>query len=663
MRITKIACCVGIALSGFGWAQQSPPDLADASLEELGKIQVYTASEHAQDVRDAPSSVTVISADEIRSHGYRTLADVLRSVREFYVSYDRVYSFAGFRGFGRPGDYNSRILLLVNGHRTNDNIYDQAMLGTEFLLDFDLIERIEVIRGPGSSLYGSNAFFAVINVMTRSGSDLPGWQIAIEPSSFATYKTRASYGGQVLGADVIISGTASSGVGQTLYFPEFDSTDMNNGIAQQLDFDRFRDLFFSARRGALTVQAGGNWRIKGVPTASWGIQFNDPSTFNRDQHQLVDLAYKPHYGPWEASVRAYYDRYGYDAKWPYPDGEINVDWARGQMWGTEVQFSREAFGRHRFTFGTEIRNNFQQDQKNFDTRPLPQSYVDSHERSWLWALYGQDEFVLTHALRLNAGLRFDHYRQIDYRVNPRLGLIFRPVDQTAIKFLYGSAFRAPNVFERFYGSDSSNLSGYQLNPLLESERVNNFEAVWEQDLGKHLRWSTNVFRNNTRDLISEITDPESGMLMHVNADRSRSAGIGAELGGQAGNGLGGSAAYSFNDTADPKSGKELANSPRHLGKVRITVPLIHPSLLGGFDMQYEGRRTSLAGARISSFAVANATMSGQALRNRLEISGSIYNLANKVFFDVGPPEDIQHTLRHDGRTFRLKLIWHITGDR
>ncbi len=224
------------------------------------------------------------------------------------MSYDRVYNYVGFRGFGRPGDYNSRILLLVNGHRTNDNIYDQAMIGTEFLLDLDLIERIEVIRGPGSSLYGSNAFFAVINVITRSASELPGWQIAFEPSSFATYKARASYGGTARGTDLVMSGTASTSAGQTLYFPDFDSTDTNNGIAQHLDFDRFRDLFFSARRGSLSLQAGGNWRTKGVPTASWGIQFNDPSTFNRDQHQLADLAYKPHYGPWEASVRAYYDR-------------------------------------------------------------------------------------------------------------------------------------------------------------------------------------------------------------------------------------------------------------------------------------------------------------------------------------------------------------------
>lgn len=664
MRVFRFACWLSMALVVRGWAQQPQSGLADVSLEELGQIQVFSASEHSQDVREAPSSVTVITAEEIRRHGFRTLSDVLRSVREFYVSYDRDYGFVGFRGFGRPGDYNSRMLLLVNGHRTNDNIYDQAMLGTEFLVDLDLIQRIEVIRGPGSSLYGSNAFFAVINVITRSASELPGWQLAFEPSSFGTYKARTSYGGKALGTDVVISVTASNSAGQSLYFPEFDSAETNNGIARQLDFDRFLDVFFLVRHGPLTVQVGGNWRTKGIPTAPWGTLFNDPLTFNRDQHQLADLAYKPRFGAWDASARVYYDRYGYDAKWPYIEGQINVDWARGQMWGTEIQFSRDALKRHHFTFGTEIRDNFQQDQSNFDIQPVSQIYVDSHEKSWLWAMYGQDEVALTKALRLNAGLRFDSYNIIDNRFNPRLGLIFRPVETTTFKFLYGSAFRAPNVFERYYGSDSSvNLSGYRLNPHLESEKINNFEGVWEQDLGKHVRWSTNVFRNNARDLISAASDPENGMLMYVNADRSRSVGIGAELGGQTSNGISGSAAYSFNETVDPKSALVPPNSPRQLGKAHMTVPLIRSSLFGGLALQYEGSRKSLTGALVPSFVVANATISGCALGNRLEISGSVYNLANQGFFDVAPPEDIQDVLRQDGRAFQVKLIWHISGDR
>src|SRR5581483_7173373 len=128
--------------------QEIPPDLSEATLEELGKIEVYSASRHLQSAKEAPSSVTVITADQIQKHGYRTLADILRTVRGFYVTYDRNYSFVGIRGLNRPGDFNTRVLLLIDGHRLNDNVYDQAMTGTEFPLDVDLIERVEVIRAP-----------------------------------------------------------------------------------------------------------------------------------------------------------------------------------------------------------------------------------------------------------------------------------------------------------------------------------------------------------------------------------------------------------------------------------------------------------------------------------------------------------------------------------
>src|SRR5947209_19651831 len=158
------AFCVAVAL---GCRAQEAADVAEASIEELGRIKVYTASKHLQSGTDAPSSVTVITADEIQKHGYRTLADILQTVRGFFVTYDRNYSSLGVRGFARPGDFNTRVLLLVDGHRLNDNIYDEAMLGTEFPIDIDLISRIEVVRGPVSSLYGSNALFAVINIITN----------------------------------------------------------------------------------------------------------------------------------------------------------------------------------------------------------------------------------------------------------------------------------------------------------------------------------------------------------------------------------------------------------------------------------------------------------------------------------------------------------------
>src|SRR6185312_5537081 len=143
-----------------------PSSLADLDITNLMQFQVptvYSASKLEQKSTEAPSSTTVITSDEIKRYGYRTLADVLRSVQGFYVSNDRNYEFLGARGVSL-GDFNSRVLLLVNGHRVNTDLNDGAFIGTSFILDVDLIDRVEIIRGPGSVLYGNNAFFGVINV-------------------------------------------------------------------------------------------------------------------------------------------------------------------------------------------------------------------------------------------------------------------------------------------------------------------------------------------------------------------------------------------------------------------------------------------------------------------------------------------------------------------
>src|SRR4029077_12879088 len=124
--------------------------------------EVFAASKYSQSASAAPSSVTVVSAEEIKLYGFQTLADVMRSVQGFHVSTDRNYDFLGVRGVNL-GDFNSRVLLLVNGHRVNNSVTDGAYFDNAFILDVDLIEQVEVVRGAGSVLYGNNAFFAVIN--------------------------------------------------------------------------------------------------------------------------------------------------------------------------------------------------------------------------------------------------------------------------------------------------------------------------------------------------------------------------------------------------------------------------------------------------------------------------------------------------------------------
>jgi outer membrane receptor for ferrienterochelin and colicins len=156
MKLSFLLAVFILLIASPLWADNQP--FEDLSIEQLMEVDVATvfgACKFEQKVTDAPASITIVTKEEIARYGYRTLADILSSVRGFYVSYDRNYSYLGARGFSRPSDYNTRFLLLLDGHRLNDNIYDTASVGTEFILDVDLIERVEIIRGPSSSIYGT----------------------------------------------------------------------------------------------------------------------------------------------------------------------------------------------------------------------------------------------------------------------------------------------------------------------------------------------------------------------------------------------------------------------------------------------------------------------------------------------------------------------------
>src|SRR5713226_1465693 len=115
---------------------------------------------------DEPSTVTFVGSDEMRGMRSATVAEALRGVRGVYVTDDRSYAAVGFRGLGRLGNYGNRVLVLLDGQPTNDNWIGSSYVGNDARTDLEDIERIEVVRGPGSVLYGTNAFSGVINLVT-----------------------------------------------------------------------------------------------------------------------------------------------------------------------------------------------------------------------------------------------------------------------------------------------------------------------------------------------------------------------------------------------------------------------------------------------------------------------------------------------------------------
>jgi outer membrane receptor for ferrienterochelin and colicins len=637
-------------------AQEPTKDIGDASLEELANITVYTASRHAQKITEAPSSVTVITRDEIQKYGYRTLADILRSVCGFYITYDRNFTYGGVRGINQPATYNSRLLLLIDGHRINNNLYEQAMLGTEFPLDVDLIERVEIVRGPSSSLYGTSAFFAVINVITRTTDHLKGWELAFEPASFGTYQGRASYGAKYRGMDIMLSGGFYNSQGQTLFYPEFNSPATDNGMARNADYDSYQHFLATVGFRGFTLQGVFSDRNKGIPTSSFGTLFNDPQSHTFDSERYLDLSYQRSIGEgWNLAARTSVSRHVYDGIYAYSPAApgdsnlLNYDFARGTLWGGELKL-QHSLERNNLTFGTEFQDNLQQDQGNYNINPFFPYIASRPPSSRIGAVYGQDELALTHKLSLSGGVRYDHYYSFGGATNPRLGLIYHPFSQTAFKLLYGSAFRAPSAFEMFYYG----LGLYQANLHLQPETIKSYEVVVEQGLGERFHLTANVFRNQLSHLIVQGLN-SSGLLVFENTSGDHVDGFETEIAGRFPGGLQGKASYSYTRNGNVLARKSLTNSPEHLAKLNLIVPLLQQRLFASLDSQFNGPATTLTGATTSSFQVFNLTLLGHAMGKHLEISASVYNLLDKKYFDPAPVGFTQDQIQQDGRNFRAGI--------
>jgi len=647
-----------IEVAGAKASAQQAEDLTDISFESLMEMPVQGASRFEQPLSEAPASVSIITADQIRKFGYRNLADILRSLRGFYITYDRYTSYVGVRGFGRTGDYNSRILVLVDGHRTNDNIFDSVGLGNDFGLDVDLIDRVEVIRGPSSSIYGDNAFFAVINIISRTGHQMNGLEVSGEAGSLDTYKGRVSYGKRFSnGLDAVLSGSILDSRGDSrLFFKEFNDPDHNNGIANNLDGERAYTLFGSLDFKGITFTGGYVRREKHIPTASFFTTFNDPRYREVDSGGYLDLKYEHTYGDdWEVMGRAFFDNREFILHAPVSmigaTSVLNRDSDRNNWIGTEIQVTKTLLDKHRLLIGGEFQHNFTIKFENHDINPYFQ-YLNIKRTSDKWGLFLQDEYTILPSLILNAGVRYDHFESFGGNVSPRLALIHTPIAGTTLKLLYGEAFRAPNAFELYY--DIPQL--LQANPNLQPEKITSYELILEQSLGEHLRLIATAFYNKIHNIIVQDSNSD-GVLVYKNRGEVSARGAELEIEGKWPGGLEGRVSYTYQDGRDDDGNARLVNSPQHMAKANLIVPLYRDKIFGSAELQYLSSRLTLQGNESGDVFVTNLTLFSRKLLKGLELSGSIYNLFDKRYSDPAGGEHVQDVLVQDGRIFRLKLTY------
>jgi len=257
------------------WADDPQQDLSSLTLEQLMNITVDAAALHPQTLRDAPASVTVITAEDIDKYGYRTLGEAMAFVRSFAVNYNRTYTTVGVRGFNLPWDYGSRILVMVNGHNMADHVFDSMLwFGDDFPIDMHLVKRIEIIRGPSSALYGSNGEFATINVVTKSPEEAGPASLTTQFGSFG--KKKAQMMATVpMGkfAKILLSGTVFNNTGESpLYFPGLDAPETNHGQAINMDGEKGYHFFSNLTWRNWNVTAALSNRVK-IQPVSWGTRF------------------------------------------------------------------------------------------------------------------------------------------------------------------------------------------------------------------------------------------------------------------------------------------------------------------------------------------------------------------------------------------------------
>jgi len=628
--------------------------LKSMSLEDLGDIRVSTvvaASGFEQKTTEAPSSISIVTAEEIKRYGYRTLADVLQSLQGFNVSHDRNYAFLGARGLSL-GDFNSRILLLVDGHRVNNNINDSAAIGTDFILDVDLIDHVEVIRGPGSVLYGNNAFFGVINVVTRK---VDGVEASGEYDAFNTYKARVTVGKTYTnGVAMLLSGTYyhSDGPDQ-LYYKEFNTPDQNNGVAHHMNGDAYASVLGSIRYADLVLQGAYFNRKHTDPTAPNPVTFNDPRAKIMEERSYVDLKFT-HELPQDVDLtaRLYYDQNQINTGSPLgtPFFEMTQENSGGQWWGTELQLSKRFWDKHTISVGAEYRDDFSQYDQNY----LNNTFAASHDATrQSHGVFVQGAFTLLNCLHLNAGARYDQYGDFSPSISPRLALVYTPLPQSTFKAIYGTAFRDPNFLEGVNNASTTNK-------IIRPEQIQSYELVYEQGIGQHLRTSVAGYFNHMDHLILF----QNGSYDNINAEAQ---GLELAVEGHWTNGILSRASYTLQKTENRSGGLDFPDSPESMFKLNLSVPLLREKIFAGLEYQYTSSRetvftdtlaNTLSGPNVPSYGILNATLFSRNLLKDLEVSASIYNLLGTAYADPASRGHLQAQIPQDGRSFRVKMTYH-----
>ncbi|MDF1781689.1 MAG: TonB-dependent receptor [Alcanivoracaceae bacterium] len=598
--LSGLLCC----LAAPGGAHE---DIFSLSLEELSQVSVSIATGTPKSLASVPAGASVVTSEEIAAMGAQTLEEILETIPGVHVSRGSFQYAPRYFIRGIVSTYNPQTLMLVNGvPMTSLFLGDRGeRIPNQYSLPVKTIERVEVIRGPGSALYGADAFAGVINVITKSADDIDGTQISSSWGSFDTgrasllqshktgeFKSAISIGFATTKGDdnAIIESDFQSVLDPSLPTPVSFAPGAAQTSSQLYDlrFDtQWRDLQWRASwmraRDTGTGQGindaldpdGRFIHTRGTTDLTWrNADWVDNWEFE------AQLSYL--YGAFENPGGTYLFPPGADfGNGVFPDGVIahpaleeeHVRANISALWsGWESHRVRIGAGYHwGDVFETHDLTNYTSlallaPRPNFvDVSDTPDVFQPEESRRSHY-VFAQDEWQFAQRWELTTGVRFDEYSDVGDTVNPRMALVWATTNALTSKLIYGEAFRAPAFFELY----ATNNPVAQGNPDLVPESLKSLELAFDWRPDDEWTLALNLYDWRISDYIDFVADPGQSTYTAQNAGKIVGQGVETEVRQQVNARLQWLMNYSYQRTRDRDTEMPLGFAPSHEVYSRVT---------------------------------------------------------------------------------------------
>ncbi len=537
----------------LSYSETQTEDFLDMSLYELMNVKVTTAGRLSQNISDAPAAMSVVTAEDIRQSGATSLGEALEMVVGVHLGKtSSVFQAAGgIRGFHKlPAN---KIVFLIDGTPWAFDVYDVPPMN-QIPIALEEVERIEIMRGPGSSLYGANAMFGVINVITKKPEETQGSLVSVTAGDQKTLIGTMMQGGSV---DEKLFYRITAG---------WDQRDNKDYIAWASDpeekywkMNTTMDYLLNDNSSVSFFAGYVNPEKMDIIFESTGpIDWSGADTF---KSVLSYQAKDPN-----ITVKAHFK----DSDWSegYSLGEKYLNFRMGTK-GVEVQHKWNPFAKDTLVWGG-----------NFDQKYAEGPSIDGKHTQDLPGIFFDNTYDLTDQVSLNTGLRCDNNPNTDYTFSHRVSLLYSPYQKHNFRLTWGTSYRNPDFIESYYSRMSPYSEGTYIHVFGQEdndpEKAETYELGYYGQLSEKCVLSVNLFYSYLDNFIYFIRygdpyfdDDLNAVVIpypFMNIGDAEQYGAEVELNYQITRWLNGIINYSYSDQKekDEQIRQLLAMTPQHM---------------------------------------------------------------------------------------------------